>query len=260
MPGFPIPANERARLRELQSLRFEEWGSRGALDDLCAVTARLLDTPIAGLSLVDRNEQLFAGKTGLGADRISRAIAFCPHTIMTPAPFIVEDAANDPLFCQNPLVTECPNVRAYLGIPLETTPGLRVGALCAVDQKPRHFTDGDIQTLTKLAGIAVSMLKSHRATLELDDQLTGAVALQEKMLPGKTRIEHIQAACPLDVASYYIARDGIGGDIWGIESTGPQRVLLYVADFTGHGLAAALNTARFHSFVHIASQRTDKPA
>ena len=96
--------------------------------------------------------------------------------------------------------------------------------------------------------------------LDLDDQLTDAVALQEKMLPGKTQIEHIQAACPLEVASYYIARDGIGGDIWGIEATAPQRVLLYVADFTGHGLAAALNTARFHSFVHIASQRTDKPA
>ena len=260
MPGFPIPANERARLRELQSLRFEEWSATAALNDLCAVAARLLETPIAHLSLVDRNEQLFAGKTGLEGDRTARAIAFCAHTIMTPAPFVVEDAANDPRFCQNPLVTECPNVRAYLGIPLETTPGLRVGALCAVDQKARVFTEGDVQTLTKLAGIAVSMLKSHRAMIELDDQLTGAVALQEKMLPGTTRIEHIQAACPLDVASYYIARDGIGGDIWGIEATNPQRVLLYVADFTGHGLAAALNTARFHSFVHIASQRTDKPA
>jgi len=260
MPGFPIPANERARLRELQSLRFKEWGARDALDDLCGVAARLLDTPIAALSLVDRSEQLFAGKTGLGADRISRAIAFCPHTIMTPAPLIVEDATNDPRFRENPLVTESPYIRAYLGIPLETAAGLRVGALCAVDQKARVFTDSDVQTLTKLAGIAVSMLKSHRAMLELDDQLTGAVALQERMLPGRTRIEHIQAACPLDVASYYIARDGIGGDIWGIETTVPQRVLLYVADFTGHGLAAALNTARFHSFAHIASQRTDKPA
>ena len=260
MAAFPIPANERARLRELQSLRFEEWGAREALDDLCAVAARLLDTPIAHLSLVDCTEQHFAGKTGLVADRTARRIAFCAHTIMTPAPFVVEDAANDPRFYENPLVTECPNIRAYLGIPLETTPGLRIGALCAVDQKARVFTDGDVQTLTKLAGIAVSMLKSHRATLELDDQLSGAVALQEKMLPAKTRIEHIQAACPLDVASYYIARDGIGGDIWGIEATAPQRVLLYVADFTGHGLAAALNTARFHSFVHIASQRTDKPA
>ncbi len=260
MPSFPVPANEEARLRELQSLRFEEWGASAALDDLCAMSARLLATPIAHLSLVDRNEQLFAGKTGLEADRTSRSIAFCANTIMTAAPFIVEDAANDPRFRQNPLVTGSPNIRAYLGIPLETTLGLRIGALCAVDQKPRVFTDGDLQTLTKLAGIAVSMLKSNRAMLELDDQLMGAVALQEKMLPGRTRIEHIQAACPLDVASCYVARDGIGGDIWGIETTGPQRVLLYVADFTGHGLAAALNTARFHSFVHIASQRTDKPA
>ena len=137
MPGFPIPANERARLRELQSLRFEEWGASAALDDLCAVAARLLDTPIAHLSLVDRNEQLFAGKTGLEADRTARAIAFCAHTIMTPEPFIVEDAENDPRFCQNPLVTESPNIRAYLGIPLETAPGLRIGALCAVDQKAR---------------------------------------------------------------------------------------------------------------------------
>jgi hypothetical protein len=260
MPGFPFPANERLRLRELQSLRFEEWGASAALDDLCAMAARLLDTPIAHLSLVERNEQLFAGKIGLDADRTARAIAFCAHTIMTPEPFIVEDAENDPRFCQNPLVTERPNIRAYLGIPLETAPGLRIGALCAVDQKARAFTDNDIQTLTKLAGIAVSMLKSHRTMLELDDQLTGAVALQEKMLPGKTRIEHIQAACPLDVESYYKARDGIGGDIWGIEATNPQRVFLYVADFTGHGIAAALNTARFHSFVHIASERTDKPA
>jgi sigma-B regulation protein RsbU (phosphoserine phosphatase) len=34
--------------------------------------------------------------------------------------------------------------------------------------------------------------------------------------------------------------------------------MIYVADFTGHGVAAALNTARFHSFVHISCERTDK--
>ena len=260
MLSFPIPANERARLRELQRLRFYEWDASAALNDLCDIAARLLKTPIAHLSLVDRDEQIFAGKTGLEADKTARAIAFCAHTIMTPGPFIVEDAENDPRFCKNPLVTEHPNIRAYLGIPLETEPGLRIGALCAVDRKPHAFTECDLETLTKLARIAVSMLKSYRATLELNDQMTSAIALQNEMLPRKARIENIQATCPLDLASYFQARDGIGGDIWGIESTNPQRLLLYVADFTGHGLAAALNTARFHSFVHIACQRTDEPA
>lgn len=260
MLSFPVPANERERMRELRRLRFDQWGARTALNDLCAIAADLLATPIAHLSLVDRDEQIFAGKVGLDADRTPRAVAFCSHTIMACGAFVIEDAACDPRFCHNPLVTECPNIRAYLGIPLEVTPGLRIGALCAVDRKPRAFKQSDILTLTKLAGIAVSILKSYRATVELDDQLTSAIALQNGMLPDNARIEQIQAACPLEVASYYRARDGVGGDIWGIEATGPQRVLLYVADFTGHGLAAALNTARFHSFVHIASQRTDKPA
>ena len=132
--------------------------------------------------------------------------------------------------------------------------------MCAVDQKARAFTDNDVQTLTKLGGIALAMLKSYRVTLDLDDQLTAAIALQEKMLPDKKQIEQIQGACPLDLASYYKARDHVGGDIWGIEATNPQRVFLYVADFTGHGVAAALNTARFHSFVHVACSRTDTPA
>ncbi len=260
MLSFPIPVKEKERLRELRRMRFSEWCTSAALDNLCAIAARLLDTPIAHLSLVARDEQLFAGKIGLDADRTARAIAFCAHTIMSPEPFIVGDAANDRRFCQNPLVTGPPNVRAYLGIPLETAPGLRIGALCAVDQKARLFTDNDVRTLTKLAGIAVSVIKSYCAAVDLDDQLKGAVALQETMLPDETRIKAIQAACPVDLASYYRARDHIGGDIWGIEATNPQRVFLYVADFTGHGLAAALNTARFHSFVHIACQRTDQPA
>ncbi len=261
MLAYPIPSNERGRLDEMRKLRFTEWGSgSAALDDLCAVAAWLLDTPIAAVSLVDRDDQIFAGKQGLDADRIARTIGFCAHAIMTPEPFIVEDAALDRRFSQNPLVTGGSNIRSYLGIPLETAPGLRVGALCAVDRKPRAFTESDVQSLTRLARVAESLLTNYRSTIELDQQLTSAIALQGEMLPNDARIEQIRALCPLEVESLYRARDGVGGDIWGVEATRPQRLMLYIADFTGHGLAAALNTARFHSFVHIASQRTDKPA
>jgi len=247
MQGFPIPPNEKERLRELRTLRFGEWDTRASLDDLCAVAARLLETPMALISLVDRDEVLFAGKTGLDADRVAREIAFCAHTIMTSEPLIIEDATSDPCFCHNPLVTES-NIRSYLGIPLETAPGLRIGALCVLGHKPHAFAESELQTMTKLAGIAASLLKCYRATLDLNDQMARAIELQEQMLPSQARIDDIQAGCPLEVASCYQARDGVGGDIWGIEATGPQRLLLYVADFTGHGLAAALNTARFHSF------------
>ena len=259
MAAFPIPSNENERLKEFQRLRFHEWGGSDALDKLCSVTARLLGTPISHVSLLDEDKQLFAGKIGLDVESTPREIAFCAHTIMTPAPFVVEDAENDPRFCRNPLVTESPKIRGYLGIPLETAPGLRIGALCAVSRTPRRFNQDDVQTLLDLSRIVVSVINQQRLSLEECEQLGNAIALQSEMLPSAAQIEEIKAACPLDLASFYVARDGIGGDIWGAEMIGDRRVMLYVADFTGHGVTAALNTARFHSFVHMTSRKADDP-
>jgi hypothetical protein len=97
-------------------------------------------------------------------------------------------------------------------------------------------------------------------TSEAEHQLAGAIALQSDMLPSSEQVARIQGRCPLDISSYYKPRDGVGGDIWGLEVIGPQRLMIYVADFTGHGVSAALNTARFHSFVHMELKSTDKPA
>ena len=258
MTDFPIPSNEHERLKELRRLRFDEWGSSAALGEVCGIAAKLLGTPISHVSLVDEEEQIFAGQVGLDVERTAREVAFCAHTIMTSKPFIVENADNDPRFCLNPLVTTQPGIKSYLGIPLETSPGVRIGAMCAVDRKPRSFTDSDVRTLIGLSRIVISILNSHRMGLELNEQLASAIALQNDMLPSAARLAQLQAHCPLDVSSYYHPLDGIGGDIWGIEATGPQRVMIYVADFTGHGVGAALNAARFHSFAHMIWQRTGR--
>ena len=97
-------------------------------------------------------------------------------------------------------------------------------------------------------------------TSEMEHQLAAAIALQSDMLPSSEQLAEIQGGCPLDLSSYYKPLDGIGGDIWGTEVIGPQRIMIYIADFTGHGVSAALNTARFHSFVHTELQGTDEPA
>ena len=93
-----------------------------------------------------------------------------------------------------------------------------------------------------------------------DHGLESAIALQKNMLPSANQIGHIQAHSPLDVSSYHSTPDGIGGDIWGIEAIGPQRVMIYVADFTGHDAAAALNATCLHFLVQGDRQKTDKPS
>ena len=97
-------------------------------------------------------------------------------------------------------------------------------------------------------------------TSQAERQLERAIAFQNDMLPSSEWVAQIQSCCPLDLSSYYKPRDGIGGDIWGIEGIGPQRMMLYIADFSGHGVSAALNTVRLHSFVHGKVQDTDDPA
>ena len=259
MIGFPIQSNERQRLKELRRLRFDEWGASSALSELCAIAARLLGTSISLVSLVGENEQTYAGQFGLNIDRTAREVSFCAHAIMTSKPFVIENADNDPRFSLNPLVTCEQGIKSYVGIPLETSPGIRIGALCAADRKPRSFDENDIRTLVGLSEIAVSIINSHRMTIELEEQLASAIALQNDMLPSAARIAQIQAHCPMDVSSYFNQRNGVGGDIWGIDMTGPQRVMIYIADFTGHGVAAALNAARLHSFAHVMWQRTERP-
>jgi hypothetical protein len=51
-----------------------------------------------------------------------------------------------------------------------------------------------------LAHIVVTILNSHRMSLELDEQLEAAIALQTDMLPSASRLAQIQAHCPLDLS------------------------------------------------------------
>ena len=97
-------------------------------------------------------------------------------------------------------------------------------------------------------------------TTEMEHQLAAAIALQSDMLPSSERLAQIQGRFPLDLSSYYKPLEGVGGDIWGTEVIGPQRIMIYIADFTGHGVSAALNTARFHAFVNGKLGRAENPA
>ena len=92
------------------------------------------------------------------------------------------------------------------------------------------------------------------------DELRQAAAIQEALLPSDAVLERLKAVCPMDVAGHYEASDELGGDIWGIELVGEQRVMIFNADFAGHGLTAALNTMRLHSFVNGGPEKSRSPA
>lgn len=179
--SYPVPFNEPERLTELERLRSAEWGFSAALDRLCSLATRQLKVPIALVSLVGDKEQNFAGRQGVDMLKTSRDVSFCAHAIMTPQPFVVENATEDSRFCENVFVTGDPGIRAYAGVPLATRADLRIGAFCAIDVKPRRFTADELALLGELGGIATAIIEFEHMKLQLDDALEEAGEMQEDL-------------------------------------------------------------------------------
>jgi PAS domain S-box-containing protein len=154
-----LPANEAARLSTLLSLEILDTPLEAAFDELVALAAYICQTPIALISLVDESRQWFKSKLGWTLCATPRQISFCAHTILGPDIFVVPDAAADPRFAANPLVTSPPGIRFYAGAPLVTPEGHALGALCVLDHRPRELTAEQLQALRTLSHVVVSQLR-----------------------------------------------------------------------------------------------------
>jgi diguanylate cyclase (GGDEF)-like protein len=98
-------------------------------------------------------------------------VAFCDHTIQTTDCLVVPDATQDKRFAENALVTGPPFIRAYAGAPIITPDGYALGALCAIDQKPREFTPDKLAILGSFADLVMNELELRQVAS--CDGLTG---------------------------------------------------------------------------------------
>jgi GAF domain-containing protein len=116
----PTEQTEQWRQQALDELDIVDSGVESAFDGLVEAASVICGTPIALISLIDRNRQWFKANVGLeGVSETPRSISFCTHAIEQPELFVVEDAQLDPGFAGNPLVTGDPHIRFYAGAPLQ---------------------------------------------------------------------------------------------------------------------------------------------
>lgn len=163
-----VPHDETVRLRSLHSLRILDSAPEERFDRITRMAERLFDVPICLVSLVDSDRQWFKSKQGLDACETSREISFCGHAIREEKAFIVEDTLEDNRFADNPLVTGNPDIRFYAGFPVHGPQGRRIGTLCLIDNRPRRFSESDVETLKDLAALVDDELASS-AKLNVDD-------------------------------------------------------------------------------------------
>ena len=139
----PLPANESQRLDALRRLLILDTPPEERFDRLVAFAAQEFQVPTALISLVDANRQWFKACVGLDARETARDVSFCSHALDMPDVLVVPDAALDPRFADNPLVTGPPHIRFYAGAQLRLPDGLVVGTLCLIAPTPRGYDEVD---------------------------------------------------------------------------------------------------------------------
>jgi len=158
-PGHLLDAPE--RLAALRRYGLMDTPAEEAFDRLTRLAARILDVPIALITLLDEERQWFKSCVGLAGNEAPRSQAFCAYNVAPGDVMVVEDAMQDPRFRDNPLVTGPPHIRFYAGAPLVTPDGYVLGSLCAIAPEPQTLAPEDAQTLQELAAVVMDEMELH---------------------------------------------------------------------------------------------------
>ncbi len=171
MRRYDIAPNETSRLKSLQALEILDT-SEPVFDQLVQVASLLCGTPIALISLVDRDRLYFLANAGLDVVEVPSERSLCSHAIHTPQQLLeVRDAREDARFADSPLVTGPPGIVFYAGAPLVTESGEPIGTLCVIDRQPRQLNESQRVALDSLAQVTVQLMELRGRERRMQRQL-----------------------------------------------------------------------------------------
>ncbi|PRC41982.1 protein phosphatase, partial [Mycobacterium sp. ITM-2017-0098] len=147
------------------------------LNRIAALATRSLNTPMAVISIVDRDRIWFAAAYGFDDVReIARGDGMSAFVILNDSPFVINDAATDPRAADLYFVRER-GVRFFAGAPIVTFDGHRLGAIAVMDTQPRTLSADELAILEDLAAIIMEQLELRLLSLDsvlLERRLRGA--------------------------------------------------------------------------------------
>lgn len=164
----PVFEDEAARLQSLLHARLLDTAVENRFERVTRLVQNMLNVPIAAFNLIDEERQWSKSLQGLEEVELPRKDSFCTHTIQGERVMVVTDARGDSRFSDNPLVQGDPNIVFYAGCPVHAPDGHRIGALCAVDKKPRNLLPREIQMLRDLAGVLETELRLDQMKRDME--------------------------------------------------------------------------------------------
>ena len=193
MPDVPVIADEAARLEALQKMGLVKVPESKSLKRIVRMAGKVLDCERAGLTLVTESQEVTLSLFHAAPDAANdgprerrRDHSLGAYTIAEEAPFVVIDTGSDPRFAGAPAEAELPAY--YVGVPLTTSDGHRLGTLFGADPAVRPApSQSQLDLLVELSQLAMREFtlisvqkkqKSQLAKLELESKLRRNLAAE----------------------------------------------------------------------------------
>jgi PAS domain S-box-containing protein len=192
---FPIPENEKERLRALDAYGIMDSLNEHEFDRIAKLAAIICDVPVALISFIAGERQWFKAKVGLELSDMEREAAFCQYTILADEYVEIQDATQDERFKDLDIVAGDPRFRFYGGYPLVDPKGYALGTLCVIDYKPASLSDNQRLALKLLSEevIALILERQQKKELYIFEQL---FTISEDMIGVVTKDGYLKKANP----------------------------------------------------------------
>jgi signal transduction histidine kinase/CheY-like chemotaxis protein len=161
-----LPADD-GRRRAADIALYGVGGAAETLNRLTRLATKALRAPVSLVCFLDEHRQSVAHCIGLpeawASDwNNSAGHSLCYAAVAAGRALIIPEARGHVILKDDPAVTVL-GVAAYAGVPLVSPEGQVVGAMCAIDTKPREWTPDDVDLLTDLAAAVMTEVSLGRA-------------------------------------------------------------------------------------------------
>jgi signal transduction histidine kinase len=167
--GGVMEETERIRLEALEAYNVFSELSKPEYEELAALAKTALRTPIGAITVIGTEEAWSRRSLEETPFSFPRDRSICNLVLdANEEALVIPDLGQHPTFKDHPMVSGPPFFRSYLGVPLKTTEGVIIGAICVADSESRDFNGDDIRTLTQLAHQATRLLQLRKTVSELE--------------------------------------------------------------------------------------------
>jgi signal transduction histidine kinase len=179
----PRPENEFERLIELTELDLDYSNLESHLEDLTNLAARIVGTEVSLVNLIDSYTQWSVADYGMNVGQIAREESVCQYTIMDNRSFEVSDLTKDDRFKDKEFVKNNPSLKYYFGVPLQTSAGANIGALCVLDTEPKEISPEKKELMKLIGKQVVRRLEALKKITDLQNKI-------EELNETKRKVSH----------------------------------------------------------------------